>query len=766
MPLFGELDRKYNYLNKSMVRVDSADKVTGRATYAADLVFPHMLIAGSLYSPYAHAKVLRIDTTKAEQVPGVVAVMTYKDLKRPASWGYYTYMTETIRYEGDVVAIVAAENEDAMKAGLAAIEVEYQELPAVFTTDEALAEGAPLVHEDDPECVGNIWSHATHFVRKGDVDEAFAKCDRIIERTYTTGQQEHVYLETEAAVAVPDKDGRMTVYAGCANPFFGRRWIADSCDLPRPRVRLIQTTIGGAFGGKEELLGLVIGRAAMLAQKTGRPVKMVTDREESIKASVKRHPFKLEYKVGVNNDGKLQAVQCKITENVGAYHMHEFMNFRAKIHAVGAYNIPNVKVDILGVFTNTVTSGAMRGYSAPQTIFATEQLYEEVANELGMDPLEFKRLNLLKQGDIHPCGQPLTQEIIYPEMLEKILEKTNFVAKRDQYAKQDGKIRKGIGISIFHRGCGLGGESPDANAAFVAVHDDGTVMANVGLAENGQGLHTAYTQILAEALNVDPSLIFINKVDTNTVVDSGITAASRGTVMGAQSLKKAGEEMQAILKDTAAMMFHCEPSMVVLEDGFFKIAGVPDAMIPWKDVCNCHHWTGGQGGVMAWFKPPYLHFDEEKGCGDGFPTYTYSVVVTEVEVDTETGEIKVERVTSAHDCGNIVNPKNLVGQVHGGVVMGQGFAIMEDIGLKDGHIRNNNLDTYMIASSLDTPEIVPLLFECNDPTGTFGTKSIGEPCSEGVASSIINALRNATGMNFPHVPINKVKLYEMLHEQQ
>ena len=175
------------------------------------------------------------------------------------------------------------------------------------------------------------------------------------------------------------------------------------------------------------------------------------------------------------------------------------------------------------------------------------------------------------------------------------MEKTNFVAKRDQYAKQDGKIRKGIGISIFHRGCGLGGESPDANAAFVAVHDDGTVMANVGLAENGQGLHTAYTQILAEALNVDPSLIFINKVDTNTVVDSGITAASRGTVMGAQSLKKAGEEMQAILKDTAAMMFHCEPSMVVLEDGFFKIAGVPDAMIPWKDVCNCHHWTGGQG---------------------------------------------------------------------------------------------------------------------------------------------------------------------------
>lgn len=765
MPQFGEIERNYKYLNKSMFRVDSADKVSGRANYAADLVFPHMLVAGALYSPYASAQVLSIDTTKAEAVPGVVAVMTFKDLKKPVSWGYYCYMTDRIRYEGDAAAIVAAEDEQALKAGLAAIEAEYEVLQPVLTIEEALAPGAPLVHEDNPECVGNIWRHATTFARKGDVDEAFPKCDKIVERTYTTNWVEHTYLETETAVAVPDKDGRITVYAGCADPFFGRRWIADSCNLPRPKVRLIQTTVGGSFGGKEELQGLVVGRASLLAQQTGRPVKYVTSREESIKSSTKRHPFKMEYKVGVNNDGHLQAVQCKITETCGAYHMHEFMSFRAKIHAVGVYNVPNVKVDILGVFTNTVTSGAMRGYSAPQIIFAEEQLYDDVAKEIGMDPLEFKKINILKQGDIHPCGQEIKNEVILPEMIEKVCEKTHYIRKRDKYAKQTGTIRKGIGMSIFHRGCGLGGESPDNTACFVAVHDDGTVMCSVGLVENGQGVHTTFTQILAEALCVDPALITINRVDTNTVVDSGITAASRCTALGGQSVRKAGEEMKALLLNTAAMMFKAPVERVILEDGFFKLAGVPDAMIPWQAVCECHHWTGGQGGVMAWYKAPPVIFDAEKGSGDGFPAFTYSVVVSEVEVDTETGEIKVERVTAAHDCGNIINPKNLIGQIHGGVAMGIGFAMMEDLGMKDGHIRNTNMDTYMIPSSLDTPEFVPMLFECNDPTGTYGAKSIGEPATEGVASSVVNALRNALDIDINTIPINKVKLYDMLHQQ-
>ena len=771
MPRYGEKKDGFKFINKSYSRVDAAAKVTGKAPYAADLVFAHMLYGGAKYSPYAHAKVKSIDISKAEAMPGVAAVLTYKDLVRPASWGYYTYMTETIRYEADAVAIVAAENKQILAAALDAIEVEYEELPGVYDIDAAMAEGAPLVHEEVNdkgvnEYAGNIWSHAWHKVNKGDVEEAFKNCDRIIERTYTTDYVEHCYLETEAVVAVPDTLGGMTGYCGCANPFFARRWVADGADIPRPKARIMQTYVGGSFGGKEELLGVCMGRACMLAKKTGRPVKLVTTREESFKGSTKRHPFRMEYKVGVNNDGKLQAVEVLVTEKCGAYHMHEFMNFRAKIHAGGCYAIPNFKSTIKGVVTNTVTSGAMRGYSSPQLIFGEEQLYEEVAQELGMDPIEFKKLNLLKKGDIHPCGQEMKQEVILPEMIDTLAEETDFFNKRAAYENQTGTIRKGIGMSIFHRGCGLGGESPDNSSAMVCVHDDGTVMLNVGLSENGQGIHTAYTQILAEALHCDPSLITINRVDTHTVGDSGITAASRCTVMGAQSVKMAAEKiLQELINTAANIMFHCPPEAVVCEDGFFKIAGVPDAMIPWQVVCECHFWTGGQDAAMEYFKAPPVFFDNEKGIGDGFPTYAYGVVVAEVAIDLETGQIKVEKVTSGHDLGTVINPENAEAQIQGGIAMGVGFASMEDLRIVNGHITNLNFDKYMIPSLKDVPEMKVILFEDDDPTGTYGAKSLGEPATEGVGAAVALAIRNALKMNIPQIPINKVKLYEMLYKK-
>ncbi len=765
MPLFAEGNKKYSHINKFCPRVDAKEKVTGRADYAADLVFPDMLFGGSLHGPYTHAKVKRICVEKALAVPGVRAVLTYKDLNKPFSWGYYTYMTEILRYEGDVVAIVAADTKHALEAGLEAIDVEYEELPAVYTIDEAMADGAPLVHENNEDCAGNIWSHARCKVRKGDVDVAFTDCDVIVEREYETQAVEHLYLEPEAAVAVPEKNGCMTVYACAANPFFGRRWIADSLGIPRSKARLVQTTIGGSFGGKEELMGLTIGRASLLADATGHPVKMVISREESIVCSSKRHPFKFKYKAGVNKDGKLQALQVTLIEDVGAYHMHEFMSFRAVVHAAGAYVIPNVKVDILGVFTNTVTSGAMRGYSSPQIIYAQEQFYEEVAEELGMDFLAFKKSNMLHKGAIHPCGQELNEEVILPEIIENLCAKTDFEGKRKKYANQTGDKRKGIGMSIFHRGCGLGNESIDASAAYICVHDDGSVMVNVGLVENGQGLHTAYSQIVAETLGVPVEKILVNKVDTNTILDSGPTVASRCTVMGAQSVRKAAQELKSYLKETAAMMFHTEsPDQVALEDGMFILIGVPDAAIPFHEVCNVHHWTGGQSGVMNWYKPPKLSFSCKTGFGDAFPTYSYSVCVAEVEVDYKTGEITVEKVTSGHDVGTVINPETSKGQIFGGIAMGQGFAMMENLAIKDGKIRNKNLDTFMIASSMDTPEMEAILFECEDKTGTYGAKSLGENATEGVASAIINALHNATGERINKIPINKVKMFELLHK--
>lgn len=771
MPLYedgNKKDKGYTYINRFVPRVDAQDKVTGRARYAGDLEFPGMLVGGALFSPYAHAQVTRIDVEKARAVPGVLAVLTFKDLKKEVSWGYYTYMSSRLRYQGDVSAIVAAEDMRSLAAGLAAIEIEYEELPAVFTVEEALAPGAPLVHEGNEECKGNIWSHSRYKVRKGDVEEAFACCDRVIEREYRTAPVEHAYMEPEAAVAVPDPtSGLMSVYAGAVNPYFTRRWIADALGISRAKTRVVQQVIGGSFGGKEELMGLTAARAALLAQATDRPVKMVMTREQSIAASTKRHPFHIKYKVGVNNDGKLQAFQAELIENVGAFHLHEFMNFRASVHAAGVYDIPNVKVDVYGVFTNQVTAGAMRGYSSPQLIFGSELLYEEVAQELGMDPVAFKRLNMLKQGAQNACGQNMDAQIILPEILDYLFQKTDFEKKRAAYQNQQGSFRrKGIGMSMFYRGCGLGAESPDASAGFVCVHDDGSVMINGGITENGQGMKTSFTQIVAETLNVPTEIVHFIGVDTHTIPDSGITAASRSTVMGAQSVKLAAEELKGYLLETAAMMFHTTPEKVELREGLFRLIGVSDAVIPFQAVCNVHHWTGQQAGVLRWFKPPALNYSMEKGCGKAFPTYSYGCVIAEVEVDTETGEVTVEKVTSGHDVGTVINHKIVEGQIYGGVLMGQGFALMEDLIIRNGRIRTNNFDTYMIATSMDLPKIDAVLFESEDEAGTYGAKSLGEPATEGVAAAIASAVKNATGLDIRSIPVNKVKLLSMLNEQK
>ncbi|MDR1193025.1 MAG: xanthine dehydrogenase family protein molybdopterin-binding subunit [Peptococcaceae bacterium] len=769
MPLYGDGNKDskgYTYINKFFPRVDAKDKVTGRAKYAADLTLPNMLLGGALFSPYPHAQVTSVNTEKARSIPGVRAVLTFQDLREEVSWGYYTFMSSRLRYQGDVSAIVAAEDGESLAKGLAAIEIEYQELPAVFTVAEALAAGAPLVHEGNEECAGNIWAHSRYRARKGDAEAAFAQCDRLIERVYETLPVEHAYMETEAAVAAPDPTaGLMTVYTGAVNPYFTRRWVADALGVPRAKIRIVQQTVGGSFGGKEELLGLTASRAALLAQATDCPVKMVMSREQSIIASTKRHPFLLKYKVGVNNDGRLQAFQAELIENVGAFHMHEFMNFRASVHAAGVYNIPNVKVDVFGVFTNTVTAGAMRGYSSPQLIFGSEQLYEEVAGELGMDYVAFKRLNMLRPGDENACGQKMESDIILPEILDQVFAATDFERKRAAYREQQDVRRKGVGMAMFYRGCGLGAESPDASAGFVCVHDDGSVMINSGLVENGQGLKTSFTQIVAETLSIPPETIHFIGVDTHTIPDSGITAASRSTVMGAQSVKLAAEELRDYLLATAAMMFHAEPSQVELREGMFRLTGVPDAVIPFQTVCNVHHWTGQQAGVMRWFKPAPLSYDMAAGQGKAFPTYSYGCVVAEVEVDTLTGEVTVERVTCGHDLGTVINHKIVEGQIYGGVLMGQGFALMEGLAVKDGLIRHKNFDTYMIATALDLPEIRVMLFESDDDAGTYGAKSIGEPATEGVAAAIISAVKNATGLTIRQIPINKVSLLTLLNRR-
>lgn len=747
---------QFHVIHESKPRIDGVEKVTGKARYAADLYLDGMLYAGVLRSPYTSAKVTKIDTSKAKAIEGVEAVVTFQDLRKKKSWAGYMYLTDHIRYAGDCVAMVAAQSKSLVEDALEAIEVEYEELPGVYTIDDALKEGAPLVHEEYP---GNVFQDSVYHIRKGDVQKGFEEADVILEREYRTQYIEHSYIEPEAVVAYPDpNNGIMTVYASAQNPFFTRRYVSDILGIPMNKVRMIQAVLGGTFGGKEEGIGLVTGRAAYLANLTQKPVKFVFTREDSFLESSKRHPFRLRYKIGAKKDGKIVAFEGEQVDNCGAYNNQtQFMNWRANVHSSGPYEIENIKTDTYGVFTNNIHSGAMRGYSSPSLIFGQEQLIEELAEELGMSEIELRRINCLKDGSITATGVPVDC-VILQQIMDETVEKTDYVRKHEQY-KQQGETekKKGIGLAICYRGCGLGAESPDASGCMMIANEDGSVSINSGLAENGQGLKTAYAQIAAEALGVRYEDIQFPQLDSQAIADSGMTVASRGTVMGAQSVRKAGEKLKKImiknalelkafpLENTELTYDELTEEDVELENSVFFLKKHPEIQAEFSAVTNSCIWTGKQLAAYEWFIPEDLPQDHATGQGKAFPTFAYGCVVAEVEVDMRTGYVDLKKVTASHDVGVAINPALIKGQIYGGIVMGQGYGIMEDVAPSGGKVKNRNFDSYILPTAMDAPEMDVNIFESGDLTGTYGAKSIGEPATEAVAAAIANAVYNATG---------------------
>ncbi|NQT60602.1 MAG: xanthine dehydrogenase family protein [Bacteroidetes bacterium] len=761
--------KNYKYLNKRVTRIDAIDKITGRAVYAADVKFPDMLYSGCLRSPYAYAKIVRIDTVKAKAIKGVHAVLTAEDVPKPISWAGYPYLCDgTVKYIGETVAIVAAETMELVEDALKTIEVEYVELDGVFTIEDALKEDAVQIKEngvglkDGVPCKdvkGNIFYDSYFAVRKGDVEKGFSEADTIFEREYRTSYVEHSYIEPEACVVLEDPaGGGVTAHASAQNPFFTRRYLADALQAPINKCRVIQRVLGGSFGGKEELVGMIVGRTALLAVAAGRPVKMVMTREESFLESAKRHPFHFKYKAGLTKDGKIIAWEGTQIDNSGAYNNQtQFMNCRAAIHSAGAYNIPNIKTDTYGVFTNNIHSGAMRGYSSPQIIFAQEQFLNEIAKEMGIDDVELRKKNILKQGDLTATSQKLVKETITLEMIDYMVEKTAYYRKKAEYAEtHDSKEkRKGIALVSCYRGCGYGAETPDAGAALCTAMEDGSILINSGLAENGQGLKTAYAQIAAEGIGCTPDVINFVGLDTHSIPDSGMTVASRGTVMGAQSMRKASIELGDMLRKTAAQMLDVKPAEVDIENNeYFIIESDRSNKVSLADVCNTRLWTGKSLAAFNWSEPGNLGIDHHTGQGDAFPTYSYGVIVAEVEVDMETGFVDVLKVTAGHDVGTCINPDTSEGQIYGGIAMGQGFGVTEEVSVKNGMLDSKNFDSYIFPTSMDVPEMEAVIFECEDNAGTYGAKSLGEPATEAVGAAIAAAIADATGKPVRELPCN------------
>ncbi len=747
----------YDKVNKPIRRIDGYEKVTGKAKFAADLFFPNLLYGKVLRSKYPHAQIIKINLDKALAYPGVKAIITAKDIPNNKIGviiqDQQVLAQDEVFFIGDGIAVVAANTLETASKAINLIEVEYKELPGIFDPEEAARKDSFLIHSDRQN---NQVIH--HRLRKGDTEKGFQDAEIILEREYSTPFVEHAYLEPEVVVAVPyEQNSLVTIYGSIQNPFACRNAVASALKVSLNKVRVIQNHLGGSFGGKDEVISSMSVRAAVLALKTGQPVKLINNREESILESYKRHPYKMKYKIGATREGKLVAMEIKCLADSGAYACQTpFVTWRSVVQATGPYELPHVKTDTYGYFTNNIYTGAMRGYGSPQIIFANESLMDELAQELKMNPLELRLKNIYHNNSITASGQKLDNHTVsLEEVINRAIKESDYINKYQEYNKiQSGDKKKGIGMAISFRGCSLGAEATDAAGAIVAVQRDGSVLISTGLAENGMGLKTVFSQIVAEELGIELNRINYMEVDTSVSPESGSTVASRSTILGGNAVKLAAQQVKdKILAMIAAKYNLRKENLYLKNEGIYEKFN-PQKIISYEEMIEVANKEGIFLSAYGWYKAPDIFWDEEAGQGNPYFTYVYGCQVAEVEVDTATGQIEILKITAAHEVGKSINPACLKGQIYGGVIMGLGYGIMEEVETYQGYIRNTNFDEYLIPTIKDKPDLVAIIVENPDPYGPYGAKSIGEPSLELTAAAIANAVAQATGKRIRNLPLN------------
>ncbi len=795
------MKKEFSVVGKPVVRLDGLEKVTGEARFADDYHFPGQLFGVMVRIPVAHAHIRSIDYSAVQNDPALVTIVDANDVPGskkvgPIKQDQPIFCYEKVVTPGDVLAMLVGPSEEALLKLRDHIKVDYEPLPVVTDPLKALEPDAPLIH---PEQKSNLVVH--HRVRKGDVEKGFSESDHILEQTYTTPFIEHAYIEPEAVTAVP-REGNKGIYivGSIQNPFTTRKVVAQALGWPLAKVRIQQAELGGSFGGKDDIMNILAARAAIAALKTGRPVKIRYTREDSIKESYKRHAYHLHYKVGFTNDGKIKAMKIDIVADGGAYSsMTPFVTWRSVVQATGPYEIENVWTDVRGVYTNNPYAGAMRGFGSPQPIFAQESIMDEIAVRLNMDPVEIRKINGFKKGSVTATGHKLVDhDVNLLTVLQTAAQKTDFVKKwrqfhkenkrlapmptteeavqnpkpfilsEEQFLEPEEELRKGIGLAVSFRGCSLGAEGIDAAAAYLLVQQDGSALLLSGLAENGQGMRTTYAIIAAEVLGIAPSDIFYLDQDTHHVADSGPTVASRATLMGGGATKAAAEIIRGRLENVLREKWGLpENSTFIFKNHEVRSVERPNLHLSFKEVCQLAYAQGVNLSALGWYAGPKVHWDEEKGQGPAYFTYVYGCQVAEVTVNMRTGEVFVDRVLAVHDPGTVINLLGAQGQVYGGVTQGAGYGLWEEVSVDQGFIRELNFDQYLIPTSKDIGEIEPLFVQGNDPHGAWGGKSLGEPTLELTAAAIANAVRNATGQRFFHLPLNleEILLQRKLYPQ-
>ena len=715
----------HHTIGKSLPRVDARGKVTGETPYSGDLSMPGMLHMKMLFAGRPHARVLSIDTSQAEAAQGVIAVYTAKDVpvnEYGLQWqdqpvlcgpGSSKPGADVVRFVGDQVAAVVAETEAQAAAAVRLIRVEYQDLPVVTDPVDAMKPDAPRVHEHIGD--SNICVH--YKIRKGNVEEAFARADVIVEGEYRTPVQEHAYLQPEAGLSYIDEEGRITIACGGQWTHEDRHQVAHALGMANEEIRIVYPAIGGAFGGREDMSVQIL--LALATWKLNRPVRIIWTRHESMIGHGKRHATIVRARWGATKDGKIVAIENELIGDGGAYmYTTNKVLGNSTITATGPYNIPNVKTDVYGVYTNNVPGAAFRGFGAPQALFMTEMQMNKLAEKLGMDPVELRLKNALRDGDPMGVGTPSPSPVTVVQCIE---------AARDKIRWKEGQkkevlpphIKRGFGFAAGFKNVGFSFGYQENCWAKIEIHGNGEidrVVLHHASAEVGQGTHTVMVQMAAEAVGVPFEKVKLISSDSATMENSGSVSASRMTFMSGNAIRGAAE--------VALKKWQAEERPAI--------------------------------GEFKYLAPRTNQFHPETGYSTPNFAYAFVAQAAEVEVDTETGHLRVLRFVSADDVGQAINPALVEGQVEGAVVQAQGYAILEDWKMKDGYVLTDQLSTYLIPTIWDIPERVEtVLVEVPDPNGPWGARGLGELPFLTVAPVIGAAIHDATGVwvdEFPFTP--------------
>lgn len=745
---------KLDIVGKSYPQIDALEKAMGKTKFVSDLVLPRMLYGRVLRSPYPHAGIKNIDTSRAEKLAGVKAVATYADTPGikygPRSEDWTIFAADKARFFGDEIAAVAAVDEDTAEEALDLIDVAYEELPFVADPLQAMETGAPLVHDDKP---GNI---AAEFkVEAGDVDQAFKNSDVIYEDRYYTNQVYQAYMEPMGVLAEVDNSDRLILWTGTQIPNMMRMTYAKALGIPADNIRVIVPDYGGAFGAKmENNVHLV---AAVLARKTGRPVKLINTRHDDFIAGNPRVPMYIDIKLGATRDGLLTGKDVQVVGAAGARLVYSQVIVATACYRVDSlYRFQHVRSKGYTVYTNTVPTACFRGFGNSQMTFVLESALDMIAEQLNMDPVELRLKNGIGPNETSVHGWKINSAGL-KDCVEAAAEKSDWKTKRRQKTPF-----KGIGLSCCNH---VSGNRPfarefDGGAGIVRIGRDGRVTVYHGESDMGQGQKTAFAQIAAERLGIPLEMVHVAEVDTDISPFGLGSFATRGTLMGGNGVLAAAGDAFSQLAEVAAGMLETDPGDIECRKGIFSARGVPEKNLLFKEVAAQATFSRHGAPVVGtgFYEPPTVLPDPDTKYGNISPAYPFACQIAEVEVDPETGQVTVTNFVGAHDVGRAINPMATEGQIRGGVTQGLGWTLMENMAYENGKVINADFVDYIVPSALDVPEIKPILIEPIEPNGPYGAKGIGEPALNPTMAAITNAIYNATGIRIKELPVSPEKI--------